>query len=149
MKSIRKALAKLGVAQPNSNFHGETYRFFGQMCKNRWELCAIDIASVCQGFTQVPLYDTLGSEAIEWILSQTELDVIFCENQAIKILIETVNKLANKFLKTIICADDPKELEKNLCKTADITLISVSELITMGNSEAEQNEEPVINPDST
>jgi len=107
------------------------------------------MASVCQGFTQVPLYDTLGSEAIEWILSQTELDVIFCENQAIKILIETVNKLANKFLKTIICADDPKELEKNLCKTADITLISVSELITMGNSEAEQNEEPVINPDST
>jgi long-subunit acyl-CoA synthetase (AMP-forming) len=46
------------------------------MSKNRWEMSAMDIASICQGFTQVPLYDTLGKEAVEWILSQTELDVV-------------------------------------------------------------------------
>lgn len=73
--NMRKGLFALGVAQPNGKF-GETYKFFGQMSKNRWEMSAMDIASICQGFTQVPLYDTLGKEAVEWILSQTELDVV-------------------------------------------------------------------------
>ena len=48
-----------------------TMRFIGIFSKNREEWVITDFASMISGITTVPLYDTLGQEAIEYILDQT------------------------------------------------------------------------------
>jgi long-chain acyl-CoA synthetase len=43
-------------------------RFIGIFSKNREEWAITDFACMISGITSVPLYDTLGQEAIEYIL---------------------------------------------------------------------------------
>lgn len=81
----------------------------------------------------------MGKEAVEWILSQTEVDVVYCENDAIPILLESNT---GKFLKTIISANEPSASEKELIATNGLRIYSVADLILMGGKKkAEGNDD--------
>lgn len=64
------------------------WRFIGIMSKNRWEWTVTELASVRQSGTTVALYDTLGADAVEYIVNQTKLTTIACAGQYLKTLIK-------------------------------------------------------------
>lgn len=56
---------------PEDTFEGDgAFHFIAFYAKNRAEWVQFDIASAISGITSVALYDTLGKESIELIISQ-------------------------------------------------------------------------------
>lgn len=58
------------------------------------------------------------------------MDVVFCENEAIDILVKC-NLQAGKFVKTIICSE-PDAAKKAKCLESEINLFWVDELLQTG-----------------
>jgi len=56
---------------------GKKYSFIAIYAKNRPEWIVTDIAGMISSVTSVTLYDTLGAESSEYILSQCEITTIF------------------------------------------------------------------------
>ena len=90
---------------PEHLVEGETYRFLGVLSKNRleWGLC--DLACIRSGTTIVPFYDSLGAEAVSFIIRQTELSTVCCELKQLDGLIK-LKQTKCDMLKTIICFDE-------------------------------------------
>ena len=74
---------------------------------NRREWVITDLACHAYSFAVVALYDTLGAEASEYILNQTESPVIVASVDHVPHLIQMKDKLPN--LKVIISMDDLDE----------------------------------------
>jgi long-subunit acyl-CoA synthetase (AMP-forming) len=61
----------------------------------------LDIACALYGFTTVPIYETLGEEATEFMFDQTELDTMFLtvsHIQGVKTLIDNKNAISIRHL---------------------------------------------------
>ena len=75
---------------------------------NRQEWITTDLACNLAAVTTVPLYETLGQEALWQILDQTEMQVLFGSNKSLNAIL----KMAEgdiKNLKKLICFDSPDE----------------------------------------
>lgn len=116
------------------------------MARSCWQCNLMDMVAQFQGQTEVPLYDTLGEEAVVWILSQTEMDIIYCENEAIPTLIKS-NEKAGKFVKTIICSEEDQEM-KAMCQEHEINLFCVDDLVEKGKQLGGQAQMKRISHDS-
>lgn len=66
---------------PEITAEGRQWRFLGIQSKNRKEWVHANIANYHQRITTVALYDTLGLDAIRYVLNQTELISMVCENE--------------------------------------------------------------------
>ncbi|CAH8669449.1 unnamed protein product [Schistosoma rodhaini] len=71
---IRSALHALKNRGSYENF------FVGISSKNSPQWIMVELACTFSGYTIVPLYDTLGEEAILTILKQTKLPIMFCDS---------------------------------------------------------------------
>jgi len=47
---------------------GKEWKFCGIQSKNRWEWTCAEMANIHQGITSIALYDTLGAEAMKFII---------------------------------------------------------------------------------
>lgn len=70
---------------------------------NRTEWVLTEHACYMYGYISVPLYDTLGPEAIEYILSLADVQIVVASLEKTKSLLKIARKLSN--LKLIICMD--------------------------------------------
>ncbi|CAH8622209.1 unnamed protein product [Schistosoma mattheei] len=71
---IRSALHALKTRGSYENL------FVGISSKNSPQWIMVELACTFSGYTIVPLYDTLGEEAILTILKQTKLPIMFCDS---------------------------------------------------------------------
>lgn len=95
VKSLAAGLASLNVS-PKTNI--------GLYSINRPEWVLSEYACYFNNFVTVPLYDTLGDDAIQHICNQTEMQVMVASNDKAFNILRLKEKLAH--LKTIICMDD-------------------------------------------
>lgn len=56
---------------------GQKWRFVGIWSKNRWEWLATHIANMYYTQTSIGFFDSMGVQAVDYILKQTELSCIF------------------------------------------------------------------------
>ncbi|KAG0361497.1 hypothetical protein BC939DRAFT_442872 [Gamsiella multidivaricata] len=77
-------LAHLGLA-PSSNF--------GIFSINRAEWTMSELAGYMYNYTSVPLYDTLGVSAIEFIVNQTEMQIVIASGDKASILLNMKSAL--------------------------------------------------------
>lgn len=92
---IACALSKAGV-EKNTNV--------GIFAKNRPEWFQAMVANSCIGARTVALYDTLGEEALEHILKQAEISVLFTEKHKLKTLKKILGSI-NHFVKVVVVFD--------------------------------------------
>ncbi|KAJ3414511.1 Long chain acyl-CoA synthetase 7 peroxisomal [Chytridiales sp. JEL 0842] len=108
---------KLGIYSPN---------------KVEWQIA--DLAAMAFSIVTVPLYDTLGPAAVEYVLNHAEIPVTLCSIGKIKTFIDLAPNCPK--LKVIIYFDDieSKEIEtyKKDCTKAGIQLIAFTEVENMG-----------------
>lgn len=102
---------------------------------NRPEWVIAEHASFLHSCTTVPLYDTLGAEAIEFIVNQTELALVVATKDKAKILLNMKDKLPT--LKHVIIMDTPDEETLSKGKETDVEVISIIDV------EREGAEKPV------
>lgn len=120
--------------------------------KNRPEWAISAFGSYTQRFRSVALYDTLGQEAVEYILGHAELLAICCEKNKLDNLFKSVENAGNLPLKFIIQWDyqekfgnkqeaiDPADIEK--AKEIGVTLVGLSEVIAKGRESTREVQTP-------
>jgi len=79
-----KGLVALGV-QPGDRV--------GIMCRTRYEWTLLDFAAWAAGAVPVPIYETSSADQVQWIVSNSEISVLFVETNANR---DTVNKVRSQ-----------------------------------------------------
>ncbi|KAL4483718.1 hypothetical protein ABPG73_002460 [Tetrahymena malaccensis] len=86
----------------NENFNG-VMKLIGLYCKNRLEWTICDMANALYGYTMVPIYESLGSDSVNYILAHSGITTCICSTQSVGTLIQ---KADFKILQNIILLDD-------------------------------------------
>jgi long-chain acyl-CoA synthetase len=115
--NVGSALVKRGFPQEGN---------VGLFSINRPEWVIAEHACFKYNYVTVPLYDTLGEEAIDHIMNVCEIPVVFCTADKAKILYSIAGKLKN--LKLIVVMDKSNDdLNKSAASTG-INLIEFTKL---------------------
>ncbi|GJJ71125.1 long-chain acyl-CoA synthetase [Entomortierella parvispora] len=110
-------LSHLGLA-PNNNF--------GIFAINRPEWTMSELSGYMYNYTTVPLYDTLGVSAIEYIVNQTEMEIVIASADKASIILNMKSTLPT--VKTVVVMgdvdqtllDEAKELNVHVVSWADV-----------------------------
>lgn len=86
--------------QPNPN------QFIGVFAQNRPEWFISEMACYTYSMVVVPLYDTLGADAIRFIINTAEISTVICDKvEKAEVLLENVERKETPCLKKIILMD--------------------------------------------
>lgn len=137
-KALGSAIETLGLAPTKSQFRNYNLRFIGIHGKNSVEWVLTDIANICYGYTSMPLYDTLGDEAVEFMLHETELTTLFLTSDLIKkhsIRMKAPSSKYQRHLKTLVIMDEWALTEDDIKELQGIEWYKFSQLIEIGKKE--------------
>lgn len=105
-KILGGAIKELGFAPPISDFESYSLNLVSVWSKNTPEYFIFDCACSLFGFTSVPIYDTLGQEAIEFMMKQTNLTTCFLSTPQIAGIVKLVENNQKHNLKNLVIMDD-------------------------------------------
>ena len=102
---LASGIEQLALAPKISEYEDLSLSFLGVYSKNREEYLIIDMVSAMYGHTIVPIYDTLGPDAVQFVFEQTNLSTLFCSNEYLPALLTSAknNKLGK--VKNIVVWD--------------------------------------------
>ncbi|KAL8565051.1 hypothetical protein ACOMHN_003427 [Nucella lapillus] len=130
---VGAGLIALGLAPTNDTR-------VGVYSQNRPEYVITDCGLWTYSMVGVPLYDTLGAEACNHIISQAEISIVICDaNVKVKNLLKRLSSTPG--LKTIIVMDDIDGESRSQADKAGIKLMQFSDLEKLGKENPTQ-----INP---
>ncbi|XP_020700722.1 long chain acyl-CoA synthetase 6, peroxisomal isoform X1 [Dendrobium catenatum] len=108
---------------------------------NRPEWIIIDHACSAYSYISVPLYDTLGPDAVSYIVNHADIQVIFCVPQTLSNLLSFLNKIPSVRLIVVVGGSD--EDIPSAPSTGQLTVVTYSKLHEQGHS----NLKPFYPPD--
>ncbi|XP_041672361.1 long-chain-fatty-acid--CoA ligase 5 [Cheilinus undulatus] len=109
--------------------------FIGIFAQNRPEWIISELACYTYSMVAVPLYDTLGPEALVFIINQAEISTVLCDNQTkAETLVQTREKDQIPVLKTIIIMDSfsPELVERG--QKCGVDIVSLEDVEALGKS---------------
>ncbi|TNV82230.1 hypothetical protein FGO68_gene15799 [Halteria grandinella] len=110
------------------------FRTIGIYSKNREEWVISDFACMQTAITSVALYDTLGSDSMEFILNQCRIKTVICEADKVKNLINLKRDGKVPHLTDIIYFTDFKPYPLDSSPSYGLTLTSFPDVIAQGIS---------------
>ncbi|NXT44503.1 ACSL5 ligase, partial [Pelecanoides urinatrix] len=115
--------------KPSSN------QFIGIFAQNRPEWIISEYACYTYSMVAVPLYDTLGPEAIVYIVNKADISVVICDKpEKAQILLENCEQEKTPCLKTIILMDlFDKELKDRGAKVG-VEILPLQEVEELGQN---------------
>eukprot|EP00164_Ancoracysta_twista_P000625 GFYU01000829.1.p1 GENE.GFYU01000829.1~~GFYU01000829.1.p1 ORF type:complete len:682 (-),score=271.98 GFYU01000829.1:229-2274(-) len=117
-------------------------KFLALWSKNRKEWVVAEQACNAYSVISVPLYDTLGPEAVDFVLLQTECETVVCSSKETDVVISKI-KPAVKTLKAFVQMDgDLSDKQRSDAKAAGIKAYTMTELEEIGA----KNKQDVIPP---
>jgi long-chain acyl-CoA synthetase len=107
INTVATAFHDLSLVEPNE----EGLKLFGIFSKNSPDWIVAEQAAYSNGAAVVPLYSTLGASALDYILSQTNLQTVLCDSPAsAQTLIDLKNSNPSLALKTVIISSPSSPL---------------------------------------
>lgn len=88
----------------------------GIFSRNRVEWCIAEQACNAYNFTLVPTYETLGADAVLYILRETEMKTIVCSSTETVKVLSMIEK--NVPLKAVIQMEDITDKDRELANAA-------------------------------
>jgi hypothetical protein len=79
---------------------------------------------------QVPLYDTLGAEAVAYILNQTQLRTVFVERTEFQILLNAKKSTPSIALANVVLFESANEEEMKLAAAEGVRLRSFADVVS-------------------
>ena len=73
---------------PEVDAEGKKWRFLGVQSKNRKEWGIAHLANMYMKSTTIALYDTLGADALKYVIDQTEMTTVVCQGDLVQKLID-------------------------------------------------------------
>jgi long-chain acyl-CoA synthetase len=99
---------------------------------NRPEWVITEQACNGYGYITVPLYDTLGAEAIEFIINETRMSLIVASNDKLDLILK--DKAKYPTVKTIVLLDGCSDQEKEKATQAEVEVLSFEAFEEEGRS---------------
>ncbi|KAI0518635.1 hypothetical protein KFK09_006071 [Dendrobium nobile] len=99
---------------------------------NRPEWIIVDHACSAYSYISVPLYDTLGPDAVSYIVNHADIQVIFCVPQTLSNLLSFFHKIPSVHLIVVVGASDVNI--PSATSTNQPAIITYSKLLEQGHS---------------
>ncbi|PSS10138.1 Long chain acyl-CoA synthetase 6, peroxisomal like [Actinidia chinensis var. chinensis] len=99
---------------------------------NRPEWLIVDHACSAYSHISVPLYDTLGPDAIKYIVNHADVQAIFCVPNTLNALLSFLSEISSVRLIVVVGGTD--DHLPSLPSTSGVKLVSYSKLISQGRS---------------
>ncbi|PHU10143.1 Long chain acyl-CoA synthetase 7, peroxisomal [Capsicum chinense] len=99
---------------------------------NRPEWMIVDHACSAYSYTSVPLYDTLGPDAVKYIVNHADVQAIFCVPTTLNTLLTFLSEIPSVRLIVVVGGID--EHLPSLPSTTGMKLISYTRLLSQGRS---------------
>ena len=103
----------------------------GIFSKNRYEWTAVDLASMRNSVTIVPFFDSLGLDALAFVINQTELTTMCIEKTQFEQLIK-LKENRTKSLQNIVLFDQATEEQREKAKSVGLNLYEFTEVMRVG-----------------
>ncbi|NWV84025.1 ACSL1 ligase, partial [Dasyornis broadbenti] len=102
-KEVSDRAEYVGSALLHRGFKPSQIQYIGIFSQNRPEWVIIEQGCYAYSMVVVPLYDTLGAEAITYIVNKADLSLVFCDKpDKAKLLLTSVEKGETPILNTIV-----------------------------------------------
>lgn len=112
--------------------------YIGIFSQNRPEWTIAELACYTYSLISVPLYDTLGTEAISYILDKTCISTVVCDvPEKAGLLLECVSGLQHSVKTLILMADVDADLQSR-AQQCGINIISLTDAENMGRTHRQQ-----------
>ncbi|XP_078267474.1 long-chain-fatty-acid--CoA ligase 6-like isoform X2 [Rhinoraja longicauda] len=123
----------LGSGLLQKNCRPSPDQFIGVFAQNRPEWIITELACYTYSMVIVPLYDTLGAEAIRYIINTAEISTVICDKVGkAKILLKNVEKKDTPGLKIVILMD-PFELDLvEMGTNCGVEILALQEVENLG-----------------
>ncbi|CAJ0936480.1 unnamed protein product [Ranitomeya imitator] len=145
----------LGSALLNRGCKPSSEQFIGIFAQNRpetnvttlYELCLqwiiTELCCYTYSMVAVPLYDTLGAEAITYIITKAEISVVFCDNtEKAKLLLASVENGETSSLRTVVLMDPFDEDLVERGKKCGVEIVSLRDMEEEGKNHHERPKPP-------
>ncbi|XP_043568665.1 long-chain-fatty-acid--CoA ligase 5 [Chiloscyllium plagiosum] len=110
-------------------------QYIGVFAQNRPEWIISELACYTYSMAVVPLYDTLGPEAIVYIINKAEISTVICDKpNKVHTLLENYEKNLIPILKTIILMDPFDDALKEHGTKCGIEVLSLKEVEDLGRA---------------
>ncbi|XP_068952108.1 long-chain-fatty-acid--CoA ligase 1 isoform X2 [Petaurus breviceps papuanus] len=105
-KEVADKAECVGSALLQKGYKASPDQYFGLFAQNRPEWVIIEQGCFAYSMVVVPLYDTLGNEAITYIINKAELSLVFVDKpDKVNFMLESVENKITPGLKSIIIMD--------------------------------------------
>ncbi|GKV24327.1 hypothetical protein SLEP1_g33955 [Rubroshorea leprosula] len=93
-------------------------------------------ACISQAITYVPLYDTLGSNAVEFIINHAEVSIAFVQENKLSSILSCL-PACSSYLKTIVSFTNITSDQKKKAEELGVSLFSWDEFVQLGTLDSE------------
>uniref|UniRef100_A0A146V8A4 Long-chain-fatty-acid--CoA ligase n=1 Tax=Fundulus heteroclitus TaxID=8078 RepID=A0A146V8A4_FUNHE len=134
-KQVSDRAQHLGSGLLHKGLMPSSQTFIGIFAQNRPEWIIGELACYTYSMVAVPLYDTLGPEALVFIINQADISTVLCDNQKkAETLLLNHEKGQTSVLKTVVLMDpfSPDLIERG--KKCGVDIISLEDMEALGKS---------------
>ena len=103
--ALGSGILNLGLTEEKAQFRDYKLRFIGIHSINSREWFITDTANSLYNFVTMPLYDTLGEEAMVFMYNQTELSTVFLTANHVVKTANLIKEGKTQFLKNLVVTD--------------------------------------------
>lgn len=128
-----RGMMKLNLPS-EQQYEGRPLKTIAIFSKNRLEWVLTDIGCWMSSVTAIPLYETLGEEAIDYMAEQTQFSTIYLSSEGIPKAIDLKKKGKFPLLKNLVCYD---EVNPSIKAKSDLNIINFQDLIALGKKETD------------
>ncbi|XP_051822200.1 long-chain-fatty-acid--CoA ligase 1 isoform X1 [Antechinus flavipes] len=142
-KEVADKAECVGSALLQKGYKASPDQYFGIFAQNRPEWVIIEQGCYAYSMVVVPLYDTLGNEAITYIINKAELSLVFVDKpEKVDLMLESVENKLTPGLKTIIIMDpfDSDLVERG--KKCGVEVMSMKALEDLGRANRRKPKPP-------
>ncbi|KAI3715462.1 hypothetical protein L6452_22445 [Arctium lappa] len=100
---------------------------------NRPEWIIVDHACSAYSYISVPLYDTLGPDAVKYIVNHSSAQAIFCVPETLHVLMSFLSEIPS--VRLIVVVGGLDELMPSLPSATGVKVVSFSKLIAQGSND--------------
>ncbi|XP_066878577.1 long-chain-fatty-acid--CoA ligase 1 isoform X6 [Kogia breviceps] len=142
-KQVAEMSECVGSALLHKGFKAAPDQFIGIFSQNRPEWVIIEQGCFTYSMVSVPLYDTLGTEAITYIINKAELSLVFVDKPGkANLLLEGVENKLTPSLKTIVLMDSYGSNLSERGRKCGVEIISMKAMEDLGRANRRKPKPP-------
>ncbi|XP_036069976.1 long-chain-fatty-acid--CoA ligase 1 isoform X3 [Oryzias melastigma] len=135
---VKQRSENLGSAFLHKGHSKSVDPHIGIFSQNRPEWTMTELACHTYSLVSVPLYDTLGTEAISYVINKASISTVVCDVKDKVNLILDCFKDSKHSLKTIVLMEEPNESLVERAREAGIQILSLAAMEALGKANHQQ-----------